>query len=405
MSSTRCSTCEQSFEPEELNILATGQVCDSCLALAEVEAFENQRSHAAPWTLLTLGLAAATGLCSVSTRTVTNSSVQSPGLTIATTSHGLDLGGTIVAISALTVLLLAIGFALRGRGVQRVLIVACALVTLPLAGFRLYQAMPWSEVERSGPVEFCAEGDWSACNNLGVHADRAGDLPRATEYFEQACDLGGPLGCRNLGRVLSRSSETPDWSVVRENYQRGCAIGDGLSCTLAAEASDTLGDQTAARNLYVWGCALDEPIACLNVGIRLEVDSPTDPEAIYESYEKSCTLKYGPGCLRAYGALLNLPRPDERVSGLRLITYENCEMGVGEACTAYGALRDSGIGAPPNRAEAVAAFEKGCSLKTPSTLSCLNAGSISPDPAARKSHLEKACTLGEERACKRLAGS
>lgn len=89
----------------------------------------------------------------------------------------------------------------------------------------------WRDVSQASMLlqRACQSGEGRACYDLARgYASGNGEVvqARALTLYEQACDQGLALGCRDLGELVR--AENP--GKAKSAYQRGCAAGDALSC-------------------------------------------------------------------------------------------------------------------------------------------------------------------------------
>jgi len=388
------------YDESQLNFSDSGKVCDACLVDQEVDEMLERGSLGGAWVQLGLGVMAASGIISMSSRSVNTSSTTVGGMTTTTVTYDLDALAASIAVFAGVMLLLAFLGAIRGKGTQRILVLLGVVVTTPLAGFRVYQAMPKSEITQTGPAILCAEGDLNACNSAGVAADNAGDLEVAAGFFDQACAGGLALGCRNLGYVRSRM-ESPDWALTLAAHQRGCELDDLRACNGAAAAAAKLGDTAAQMSFYQRACELGSGMGCSNHGVVLSQQTNLDWEPVYQAYKKACGLDYGNGCLMVHAAWSELGQRDERVAEVRALVSAGCDKGLPPACTAWGVMLDNAQGGALDKAAGLVAFKQACAAEEPHALGCLNAAFVTADPEEKQTFFKKACELGESRGCGR----
>jgi TPR repeat protein len=118
---------------------------------------------------------------------------------------------------------------------------------------------------REGAMELlsgtCEAGSGPACNNLGLMVRDGGGDP--TPRFRQACELGVPMGCRNLALQLPEDERLPLLSTacdaVRDLDPLACAMAAQM---LLATASDGPTVQRAGSYL-VRACSVGLAEACV----------------------------------------------------------------------------------------------------------------------------------------------
>ena len=400
MSETVCAGCGTLCHEDQLNFSDAGQVCDACLTDQEADEMLAAQPMGGAWVQLGLGVAAASGIISMSSRSIRSFSTTVAGVTTTTVTHDLDASALAIAIFALVMLWLALVGAVRGSGVQRVALILAAVAAMPVAAYQGYQAMPRSHVTETGLPLSCSEGNMELCNSAGVDADKAGDLEVAAGFFDSACMGDLALGCRNLGYVRSRMT-SPDWTMVLAAQKRGCELDDVRACNGAAEASDKLGDQTGRLNFYTRACSLNSGLGCSNQAVVLSKQDPIDMEAVYQAYKKGCALEYDHACLMAHATLNEGTPAADRIAEVRELVNTGCGQGLPEACTAYGVMLDNAQGGARDKPAAQVAFAKACSAENPHALGCFNAGLLA-DAGEAEPFFRKACDLGEARGCARL---
>ncbi len=143
----------------------------------------------------------------------------------------------------------------------------------------------------------CEAGSGPACNNLGLMLRDAGADP--TARFRQACELGVPMGCRNLALQLpederlpllstacdaeldldplacamaaqlllgSEGVDTPTVQRAGTYLSRACSVGLAEACVpavqLAAEKQGFVLPPREAKALIERGCGLGDATAC-----------------------------------------------------------------------------------------------------------------------------------------------
>lgn len=144
----------------------------------------------------------------------------------------------------------------------------------------------------------CEAGVAPACSRLALLYDDevlGADPARALAYFERACALGRAVSC-SLGGYRAR--KRGDDAAARSLFERGCEHGDASSCgeaareTPAGEARDALLERR--RTLYGAACERDHVEACwqaANAYVDAERVLPQD-EAIARGYkEKEIALR------------------------------------------------------------------------------------------------------------------
>jgi len=75
----------------------------------------------------------------------------------------------------------------------------------------------------------CSTGD--GCYAAGVAQERERAIKRAADLYERGCDLGDGLSCNRLGE-LHRDGKgvKPDDAQARSLFERGCQLGSSSAC-------------------------------------------------------------------------------------------------------------------------------------------------------------------------------
>lgn len=183
---------------------------------------------------------------------------------------------------------------------RTVLIAMATLVSL----VRVSSSEPPACEYQDGPQKCktrCDQGSQTSCASLGLMYLRGqfvkSDLAAAEPLLRKACDANVPVGCGGLGSLF----------VVRGNLksgrpllERGCNLGDGLSCESLAgieaelEAAKAKPDFDAVTRrqipLYRRACELGTANGCAFVAAFL-VDKALDGSAqeAFDLYVKACS--------------------------------------------------------------------------------------------------------------------
>ncbi|MBI4820072.1 MAG: SEL1-like repeat protein [Deltaproteobacteria bacterium] len=184
-------------------------------------------------------------------------------------------------------------------------------------------------------------------------------------------------------------------------YSGGCERGSAGECNdlAALLAEGTLGSVESAKatTLFERACASGAVHACYNLGLNLLDGSGTEKDATRarQLFRQACEGEIALSCQRL-AMELGLG-PDTRP-----LLERACKGKVGSACTQLGvSWATSG-----DREKAAGAFLDGCAALDGT--GCLNAGlamkhaiGAAYDPERAKALYQKACELGEYRACER----
>lgn len=135
----------------------------------------------------------------------------------------------------------------------------------------------------------------SACLNLGLSYQSAGDANLANVAFYNACSLGHKDACKSLGLIYERRQEG---ALAAQFYKRACELEDGDSCLLYARLLDagTLikYNQKAALQALSRSCELANAKAC---EILAQNHAKENKDLAKRYYAKACELGQKSACL------------------------------------------------------------------------------------------------------------
>jgi TPR repeat protein len=282
---------------------------------------------------------------------------------------------------------------------------------LALARRRCAAGDPWG----------CFRAGWI----LASRSDNTVNEAEALGLYERACRTGYGAACGQLGHLLlddeARRRDAPALLV------RGCEIGDGTSCANLAYLFATgrhglrAVDHAEATRLYVRGCEYGDEEACFNVGVNYEQGRgvAVDLARAAAAYDEACEGGSTKACTNlgyAYQHGRGVPADAARAFALY---GRGCE---GSACASpnllgcvnVGRAYRDGLGTPANAGEAVRMFERVCdgaieSDETSPTqmwqacglLGGMHLGGTAPDPDATRGRLLsiRACDGGNAFGC------
>jgi TPR repeat protein len=124
----------------------------------------------------------------------------------------------------------------------------------------------------------CAEGDFAACNDLGVvyltGQGAAKDIIKAGALFRQACDGKLAEGCFNLGVLYENGTGVmADASRAAELYEKACQAGHAAGCIglglLRQSGRGVPQDAAKAADLFAKVCDRGSADGCANLGANL----------------------------------------------------------------------------------------------------------------------------------------
>lgn len=184
---------------------------------------------------------------------------------------------------------------------ERALKKGCQLGSLnacrELVSYQTDRAVPGSDC--AGWEDLCKQGDQRSCTFFGQCLDHVDsfrrDRPQALRLFEEGCERGERVACRELA-FLSLSGEMVPRDLARGFVllDRACRMNDPLACAhegrLLERGQGTPPDLTRAKELYRRSCARGiRPIPCESlrrlgeVPPRSAVTSPDATESVYTS--------------------------------------------------------------------------------------------------------------------------
>ncbi|MGD0799755.1 MAG: serine/threonine-protein kinase [Terracidiphilus sp.] len=96
-------------------------------------------------------------------------------------------------------------------------------------------------------------------------------LPEAAVLFDQACTMGTPVACDNLGVMYANGNGVAkDDGHAATLYSKACDAGDALGCSnlgnIYSSGRGVSKDSARAAALYLKACNLSNAIACSNLG-------------------------------------------------------------------------------------------------------------------------------------------
>jgi len=243
-----------------------------------------------------------------------------------------------------------------------------------------------------------------------------------------ACDLGDFHACtRAADRLRYGSGTARDVPYAERLYRRACEAGDGLGCAGWGWVSQAPASEDAfrrARPLLESACAREDAEACVSAGLlRLEgrggaVEAAEGEARLRRGVEllaSRCEAGEGAACVRAATLFEAGPEPVRDDSRALVYLQRSCEAGVPGGCSGLALRHLTGRGVPPDRARALALYQRvaelyraSCEAGEPSACAELGqafalgqAGAV--DPARALTYQEKACALGEVASCLRAA--
>ena len=267
--------------------------------------------------------------------------------------------------------------------------------------------------------------------------DTTRDLEGA-DAFEQACRLGEPRGCGELGRAygwgVGRAFEHEEAQAL---FELACEAGDVRSCTWRGDALEAKGKIEDAKAQYFAACEQrsgegcrarsayeTEPADLLKRGCdelqdgracvwKAENLAETQAQGILllEGYCALPSLGLPYACDLAAGYYLNAGNPvDQDVAHAVSLNRAGCAAGDAASCTHLAFRYQDGRGVEPDLRQAQSYLERACSENYAEACRELAElrfdaaeGSAPPIRAGEALEaLEKGCALGDGESCNRL---
>jgi len=196
------------------------------------------------------------------------------------------------------------------------------------------------KVQDKNKVEFinasAPKGDPAELFKQGLALDRAGNVRKALEYYEAACDQSYSVACYQGAKV---SGDKRLYAVSRALFDKECAAGKGFACTnygtMLAGGEGGKKDIMKARDIFDRSCKLDQAVACISLANMWEkgVGSVDDPYLAAKLYKRACELNAKEGCVR-YADILASGASGEK-DGQKAAKYyylRACQLGSPAAC-------------------------------------------------------------------------
>jgi TPR repeat protein len=118
----------------------------------------------------------------------------------------------------------------------------------------------------------------------------AEDPARGLEAYRRACTLGSTEGCVNLGVLTLGKGQSKERALAEPHLQTACDKGDALGCYNRALLHVLAGQDSDAFQLAIRACDGNEPLACHQAGVMLELGlgTPKDEAAARTRFEAAC---------------------------------------------------------------------------------------------------------------------
>lgn len=181
---------------------------------------------------------------------------------------------------------------------------AVELASAFMKGYRDYLAIDgvrFPDTLMSAFDSMCDAGDLPACDHYGSLITQGGftakDAERAVPYMKRACEGGFLHACFSWGTTIWDTERT----TAERLLLRACDEGkDGSACGWLSAALGQQPDvQVRALGYDKRGCELDAGNVCATLGMRYRNGWGTkkDPALAQSSFQRSCDLHHGLGCM------------------------------------------------------------------------------------------------------------
>jgi len=246
----------------------------------------------------------------------------------------------------------------------------------------------------------CGQGDAYACLGLGV-AHRFGVgvplvLNEALRRFERGCELGDPVSCSSAVEVRIRQG---DEAIDRERdlarVLDACAQGSLFGCKLALPWAQE--DEALAKR----ACALGVAEGCLQAG---RLTRRGDRQDRQQTFAAACRLGLGEGCVALASAQLDGPKRVRDPESAHQVLLTTCEGGEASACLVLGMEHLPGGRLELQPGFALDCLEKACAQDL--AAGCLEAAWVhrrgfagERQPTLAEAFQARACDLGVVRGC------
>jgi uncharacterized protein len=191
------------------------------------------------------------------------------------------------------------------------------------------------------------------------------EMPEFVGLLQKACDGDDAKSCNSLGLV---KEDEGDYALVRDLYEKACALGDLDGCTNRGLMFETGAaenqDYGKAQTIYEDVCRRHGASGCRNLG-RLYMEGsgvPQDGATAAKYLEKACALDPAYGCIllaSLYYEGNGVAKDDVRA---RRYNEKACDGEIARGCSNVAYYYQNGIGTAASNARAHEWFLKGCSL-------------------------------------------
>ncbi len=269
-------------------------------------------------------------------------------------------------------------------------------------------------VEDTPPPELCSAATPAICFDQALARDKVSDKATAIKLYTMGCDFGNAACCNNLG-VAHESGEgaQKDLTKAKALYEKSCKLKHGLGCTNFGDALVRDKSDEPARAAYTQACELEYADGCYRLGGMLinGEGGKKDSTAGLSWLTKACEAKLpSQDACGEIGLVYGLGDgvPADKAKGEKLMQAA-CDAGSLFTCTNLGILMRDGKLGPKNQARATALFEKACPAEATACNELalvyeLGLG-VTKDLPKSISLFEQACTGGNVLGCTNYAMS
>lgn len=229
---------------------------------------------------------------------------------------------------------------------------------------------------------------------------------RSAFYYGQACDLKIPAGCGSTRLAMEPFVfDAKEAEKVAKVYEKGCNLGDKLSCSRLAmiyytgygvvrdrqlaydylkksedsdfsDVYDLKGlfhyngeflarDPKLAFENYRKGCDSGSGFSCGQLGALYYTDNSAgkNMEAAMAAFEKGCSLGDGNSCFYAGSSYLNRKNSDIDYNRAYQFFDDGCDLGEASSCFYLGYMNEYGLGVKNDYRQALIYVRRGCSYR------------------------------------------
>lgn len=242
----------------------------------------------------------------------------------------------------------------------------------------------------------CADDNFESCQKLLQKEDIEGLTSLCNEQVIAGCSL-----------ATAYFAGQNKLTQVKPYAQKGCELGNMLSCGLLGDVFYQSQHYAQAIPYYTKACNGSEAVACFYLGVLYDqgLGVKANIYKALELYTKACDGGIGAACYNM-GLIYGNGKGGIKKDYIKAKSYyeKGCALEDGDACANLGALYGNGLGVKQNYYEAKKLYEKGCDLQN--AIACYNLGTfyyngrgVRQDRRKAKELFGKACVLGYQNGC------